>query len=87
MSKGTPKHFVRFSDELLKLVWETIHRRNEWSDQEPWTLSDFLRVAINEKIAKMARSRRRRGGCLTPLAREGQSDEIRGDRAITDEHN
>lgn len=66
MSKGTPKHFVRLSDELMLMIEKTIDRRNLHTREEPWDLSAFMRVAFNEKIKKMARSRRRKGGCLTP---------------------
>jgi hypothetical protein len=47
-------------DELWELMLETIQRRNEASFKQPWSISDFIGVAIADKIKKMGRSRRDR---------------------------
>ena len=58
MSAGTRIYPVRLRPELVELTEETIARRNEWTRDEPWTFSEFIRVALVEKIKKMARSRK-----------------------------
>lgn len=59
MSKGRPHYKCRLDAETAALVHATIGHRNAHSNEAPWTLSDFLRIACREKIAKMNRSRRR----------------------------
>lgn len=61
MSKGTDRYTFRLPQELMAAVATTIYRRNLHTDKEPWELSEFVRVAIKEKLAKMERSRRRAG--------------------------
>jgi hypothetical protein len=58
-SKGTPIRTFRCQDDLWDQIKEAIERRNQWSRDEPWTLSDFMGAAIREKLAKMARSAKR----------------------------
>ncbi len=60
MSKGTPLTNVRLDSATVAEVVETIARRNLWSREEAWTVSEFIRVAIREKMHKMARSRKSR---------------------------
>lgn len=57
MSKGTRVYPVRLSPAVVELCEETIKRRNDWSREEPWTFSQFVRIALVEKVKKMARSR------------------------------
>lgn len=57
MSKGTKVYPLRLPIDLVELVCDTIDRRNNNSKQPPWTLSDFLRQAIVDKLRKMHRSR------------------------------
>lgn len=68
MSRGTRKAVVRIATDLLQEIQETIGRRNQWVGRYPWTLSDFLRIALREKIEKMRRSRGDRVRCHTPSA-------------------
>lgn len=56
-SKGTPRTTVRIDGGLMEDIEIAIDRRNTWSREEGWTVSDFLRVAALEKLAKMRRSR------------------------------
>jgi hypothetical protein len=60
MSKGTKVYPVRLDPGLMEDVEITIERRNMMTREAPWTLSDFLRIAIREKIRKMERCRRPR---------------------------
>jgi hypothetical protein len=60
VSKGTQLSAVRIDDALRMEIEATIGRRNLWSRQAPWTLSDFLRVAVINQLEKMKRSRRPR---------------------------
>lgn len=57
-TKGTPRLSFRCSQELQLDIQECIARRNTWSREAPWTLSDFIGLACREKIAKMGRSRK-----------------------------
>ena len=59
MSLGTDRYTFRLPKALMDVVAETIARRNDWTRNEPWDLSEFVRVALREKVKKMARSRRR----------------------------
>lgn len=60
MSKGSTIVPVRIPSDLLRQVEETYLGRNLFAPKNPWTLSDFVRVALKEKIAKMQRSRKKR---------------------------
>lgn len=60
MSRGTKAFSYRIPPGLVDLVEATIKLRNRHADGQPWTQSDFIRVAILEKIRKMDRSRGRR---------------------------
>lgn len=57
-SRGTPIRTFRCAEELWDDLQECIARRNMWSREQPWSASDFIGLAIKEKIAKMGRSRR-----------------------------
>jgi hypothetical protein len=58
MSRGTRIYAVRLSPDLMDRVELQIASRNIWTKETEWTLSDFIRVALEEKLAKMARCRR-----------------------------
>lgn len=60
MSKGTPIVGVRIPPTQRAEVEAVIAHRNANSREAPWTLSDFVVIALREKIAKMARCRRRK---------------------------
>jgi hypothetical protein len=57
MSKGTPLVVIRVPEDLKIEVEAVIEHRNWNSREEPWSFSDFVRIALREKIAKMARCR------------------------------
>lgn len=57
MSEGSPKVVVRIPAPLLAECELTIARRNLFTLAEPWDFSKFVRAALQEKIAKMDRSR------------------------------
>lgn len=60
MSKGSVRWTVRVPAELLKLVQWQIAQRNAYSSREPWSESDWIRVAMEEKLKKMQRSRNKK---------------------------
>lgn len=60
MSRGTPRVAVRIPPSLRATVEVVIAHRNANSRQEPWDLSDFIKIALQEKLAKMARCRGRK---------------------------
>lgn len=60
MSKGTPVVPVRIAPELIREIEDTIARRNFWSREIPWSVSDFIRIACKEKIRKMERCRKKK---------------------------
>lgn len=62
MSAGTKIYPCRLPEDLVNLVHATIHLRNHHARSAPWTFSDFLRKALEEKILKMGRSRKRHLG-------------------------
>jgi len=57
VSKGTKTYAVRLPVDLVLQIGETVERRNLWTREEEWTLSDFIRIALEEKVRKMERSR------------------------------
>lgn len=60
MSKGTPRCTLRIAPELMGRMESQIASRNWWSRGEAWSVSDFVRIACEEKLDKMKRSRQRR---------------------------
>lgn len=56
-SKGTARYTFRLPPELMMEVEATIQLRNEHTTQEEWDLSEFVRVALREKVSKMDRCR------------------------------
>ena len=61
MSKGTPNQTFRLLPSLKEECERTIARRNDNSFESPWTFTEFIELALREKIAKMERSRRSKG--------------------------
>ena len=58
MSKGNPFIGIRIPQATLDAIDAVILRCNKKQvDKEPITRNDFLRMAIEEKLAKMERSR------------------------------
>lgn len=66
MSKGNPIVKTRLPAGLLEDIEMAIAERNARSPLEPWTFSDFLRVACCEKLDKIRRGRGRKGGVAHP---------------------
>ena len=75
-SKGNPIVPVRFPRPLLEAVVAQVERLNSTSPAAPPDLSEFVRRAVEEKLAHYARSRRRRPnrrrGCGTPACPSGE---------------
>jgi hypothetical protein len=59
MSKGTPVRSVRLSEALWQKIDLYVEFRNRHSQDEAWTMSDFMAIAVIEKMEKMDRSRGR----------------------------
>lgn len=59
MSKGSPILSTRVPADLLVEMDLAIARRNVFTREEPWNRTDFLAIAIREKLAKMERCRSR----------------------------
>jgi len=69
MSKGNPRVILRMPAAELAELEKFIAASNERRRGEPWTMSDFIRAAVREKIAKMGRSAasgRKRGADAAP---------------------
>jgi len=57
MSKGSQIVPVRIPLPMLVDMDQQIEKRNATARGEPWTVSEFIRSAIADKLAKMGRSR------------------------------
>jgi hypothetical protein len=73
MSRGSPVLTVRIPAELLQLLDQTVARSVDTRLNGPWTRSSFIVKAIEEKLAKMARSAGRAGSALPPTYRRDSS--------------
>lgn len=63
MSKGNPIIPVRLTPELIAEIEAAIERANDSTaraDKEPYTVSEWIRSAIREKLAHGARGRSRK---------------------------
>lgn len=60
MSKGNRMIGVRVSDEEYQELLAQLAMTNKTTWGEPYTLSAWVRTAIREKLAKMARGRKPR---------------------------
>lgn len=60
MSAGSRNRIVRIDDASWHQLERVVNHRNANRDATPWTMSDFVRKACWEKVAKMARSRGRK---------------------------
>lgn len=70
MSKGTPRTTVRIDPEIMAEIETAIRERNERTTEAPWSLSDWFRIASTEKLDKIRRGRRLKGGVRHPPARK-----------------
>jgi hypothetical protein len=64
--KGSPLLAVCVPAELLALVDEAVARSAGTRTAGPWTRSSFIHAAVEEKLAKMARSAGRERSPLPP---------------------
>jgi hypothetical protein len=60
VSKGSPIKPIRICEELLRRIADQIHMTEIHSFGDYRTLSEWIRQACEEKLAKMIRSRRGR---------------------------
>jgi Arc/MetJ-type ribon-helix-helix transcriptional regulator len=82
MSQGTRVYTVRLSDEMMAEVQDCMQRRDFHSANSPWTLSDFIKAAITEKLSHMARSRKscRKGKVTDGPGRTANGDSATGEK-------
>jgi hypothetical protein len=73
MSRGSPLVTIRIPAELLGLVDEIVARSAATRRDGPWTRSSFFVRAIEEKLAKMARSAGRPKSPVPPTYRRDSS--------------
>lgn len=59
MSAGTPRTTVRIATELMERVERQLESLRIWSPKGDWSVGEFIRVAIEDKLKKYVRSRRR----------------------------
>lgn len=57
MSRGTPLTPLRLSTELLARIDAEVARQNETRIGEPYNRTSWIRQAIEERLAKLARGR------------------------------
>lgn len=62
MAKGNPIIKTRVTAELLERIYSAIDSNNANRRDEPYDLSGWLRQAIEERLAKLERSRRGKKG-------------------------
>lgn len=61
MSKGNPKVVVRLPFSLMQQVRDAVEKRNAGHvSTQHWDVSEYVRVAISDKLKHDERSRRRR---------------------------
>lgn len=58
MSKGTGRFTFRIPDVLVDQIVATIHRVNMTREEAPLDISEFIRLACEEKIAHYDRARK-----------------------------
>jgi hypothetical protein len=73
MSKGSQVVPVRIPAELLELVDQAVARSVDTRIAGPWNRSSFIIRAIEEKVAKMARSAGKTESPLPPTYRRDSS--------------
>ena len=86
MSKGTGRHTFRIPDNIVDAMVATIHRVNLTRKEEPLDISEFVRLAVEEKIAHYDRARkvepfrhktRKKGGVSdTPVGNGHDAEEL-----------
>lgn len=80
MTAGTPKVVVRIPPSTQNLIQCEVDARNFGRDAKPYTVSDFIRSAVSEKLKHLARGRKNR------RERKDREDEmVREADAILDE--
>lgn len=61
MAKGSQVVFVRFPPELLAEMETAVGRANQHVTGEPYTVSSWVRACVKEKLAHLARAKKRKG--------------------------
>ncbi len=61
VSAGSKIVPVRIPPELLRRIEIQILQRNIHTAEEPWVMSDFIKISIERNLRKMERSRKKPG--------------------------
>jgi predicted DNA-binding protein len=67
-TKGTPLTPFRLSDELLERIDRAVASANKTGRKVPYNRATWVRHALEEKLAKLDRSRRKRSEEPAPPA-------------------
>jgi hypothetical protein len=59
MSLGRPKVVVRFDPQDIESIREAIESRNNFCADSPYTVSDWIRDCVRQKLSHLARARAR----------------------------
>lgn len=59
MSRGTPQTTVRLAKGIMDKLERQLESLKLYSPRGDWNIAEFLRAAVDEKLKKMARSRKR----------------------------
>jgi len=81
MSKGSQRVIVRLDDETIDLIQDEVNKSEASATRTPYTLSSWIRHAIQEKLNKLRRGRSDETVMRSPLiGKEGLpvSSEIEG---------
>ena len=60
MSMGTPIVTLRVTEDMQERIEEALASRNARTSDTPWTVSDFIRHAVEERLDHIRRGRRPR---------------------------
>lgn len=71
MSKGTTTRSLRVNEDLWQRCLAFLESRNRNSAEEPWVMSDLVRVALEELLAHRWRSRTWRSRRREAVEQEG----------------
>lgn len=74
MSKGNTIITFRLDPFHVQGINVVIERRNYFTKEAPWTFSDFIRKAIDEKLHHMQRSRKTKKRKMRKTSQPGDRD-------------
>jgi hypothetical protein len=72
MTAGTPKIVVRVNAKVQSLIQSEVDARNYGRKGKPYTMSDFIRGSISEKLKHLARGRKATAKRMATLEEENE---------------